>query len=109
MESEVIGLVDIIVNNSIWNAIAIFVMGYVAVGIVKSVASSIFQYIMLKTDQFGIGTVVEYQKKRHVIRELGFRRIVLEEVETQEWYYISTKNWVEMVLVIPVDNTKPGD
>ena len=107
MESEVFGLADIILSNSIWGAIAVFMMGYVAVSIVKSIATSIFQYIMLKTDQFGIGSVIEYKNKRYVIRELGFRRIALEDKNTREWYYISTKDWVNMVLVIPVETTRP--
>ena len=109
MESEVFGLADIILSNSIWKAIAVFVMGYVAVSIVKSVATSIFQYIMLKTDQFGIGSIIEYNKKRYVIREIGFRRIALEDKETREWHYIATKDWMHMILVIPYDATKPGD
>lgn len=109
MESEVFGLADIILSNSVWGAIAVFVMGYVAVNIVKSVATSIFQYIMLKTDQFGIGSVVEYNKGRYVIREIGFRRIALENLKSREWFYIPTKDWTEMILVIPVDTAKPGD
>ena len=109
MESEVVGLADIILSNSVWGAIAVFMMGYVAISIVKSIASSIFQYIMLKTDQFGIGSIVEYKGSRYVIRELGFRRIALEHKVNREWYYIATKNWINMVLVIPTESTKPGD
>jgi hypothetical protein len=109
MEEEVFGLADIILSNSVWGAIAVFIMGYVAVSIVKSMASSIFQYIMLKTDQFGIGSVVEYKNKRYVIRELGFRRSALEDKKTREWYYISTKDWGNMILVIPVEDSRPGD
>ncbi len=109
METEVLGLADIILSNSVWGAIAVFVMGYVAVNIVKSLATSIFQYIMLKTDQFGIGTIVEYNKSRYVIREIGFRRIALEDKLTREWYYISTKDWTKMILVIPLDGTKAGE
>jgi hypothetical protein len=109
MENEVFGLADIILSNSVWGAIAVFVMGYVAVNIVKSVATSIFQYIMLKTDQFGIGSVIEYKGKRYVIREIGFRRIALEEKTTREWYYIATNSWMHMILIVPVDASKPGD
>ena len=109
MESEVFGLADILLSNSIWGAIAVFVMGYVAVNIVKSLATSLFQYIMLKTDQFGIGSVIEYNRNRYVIREIGFRRIALEDKDTREWYYIPTKDWTQMILVIPNDSAKPGD
>lgn len=109
MESEVLGLADIILNNSVWAATAVFVMGYVLVSIVKSVAVSIFQYIMLKTDQFGIGSVIEYKGKRYVIREIGFRRIALEERTTREWYYIATNSWMHMILIVTVDVSKPGE
>lgn len=109
MQNEVFGLADIILSNSVWGAISVFVMGYVAVNIIKNIATSILQYIMLKTDQFGIGSVVEYNKKRFIIREIGFRRISLESFDTREWYYMPTKDWNQMILVIPNDSAKPGE
>lgn len=109
MESEVFGLADIILSNSVWGAISVFIMGYIAVNIIKTIATSIFQYIMLKTDQFGIGSVVEYNKRRFIIREMGFRRIALECHDSREWYYMPTKDWSQMILVIPIESAKPGD
>ena len=109
MESEVTKLADTILHSTVWGVIIVFMMVYIITSIVKSIASSTFQYIMLKTDNFGIGSVIEYNKTRYVIRELGFRRIALENTETRELFYIATKDWNKMILVIAFESNKPGD
>ena len=101
-----IDLATAVVSTNIWKMIMLFMVAYISGSIVKGIASTIYEFIMIKTDIFGVGSVVEYEGKRGVIRSMGFRRIVIEVTGKHESIYIRTFDWPKLILVVPHDEGK---
>ena len=98
---ELTGLVDVLTSFELWQAIFVFIVGFVILNIIKSIASNIFQFILFKTDVFGIGSYVEYKGKKGIIKEIGLRRILLELEGENSTMYIRTMDWKNLILIIP--------
>lgn len=102
MEHNVfVDIANAFVTTNLWKMIVMFMVAYISGSIVKGFASTIYEFIMIKTDIFGVGSVVEYDGKRGVIRSMGFRRIVIEITGKHETIYIRTFDWPKLILVVP--------
>lgn len=91
------------INSSLWKVVFIFIVAYIAGNIIKSMASTIYQYIMIKTDIFGVGSVVDYKGIRGTIRNIGLRRIELDVKDSCMVMYIRTFDWPNLILIVPYE------
>ena len=101
MENQVNEVATGFINSAVWELSLLFIVSYIVIGIIKSTATSIFSYILVKSDIYGLGSYVDYKGSRYIIRDIGLRRIKLETVDFTETRYISTLDWKSMELVIP--------
>lgn len=99
--TELEGLVSSLTSGALWQAVVIFIVGYVLINLIKTTASTIFQFILFKTDLFGVGSYVEYKGKKGIIKEIGLRRIKIEMEDRDSTMFISTSDWKELLLIIP--------
>lgn len=98
---EFTGLVDALASFKLWQAILVFIVSFVILNIIKSIASTIFQFIMFKTDVLGIGSTVEYKGKKGMIKDIGIRRILIELEGENSTLFIRTMDWKNLILIIP--------
>ena len=106
---EITGLVNVLTSYELWQAVFVFIVGFVVLNIIKSIASNIFQFILFKTDVFGIGSYVEYKGKKGIIKEIGLRRILLELEGENSTMFIRTMDWKNLILIIPDELGKNKD
>ena len=107
MEHNVfVDLSNAVVTTNLWRMIIMFMIAYISGSIVKGIASTIYEFMMIKTDIFGVGSVVEFQGKRGVIRSMGFRRIVIDITGKNETIYIRTFDWPKLILIVPYEGNK---
>lgn len=92
-----------LVSSAMWKILLIIIVGLIIANIVKYVSTVIFDYIMLKSDLIGIGTIVEYENKRYIIRDISFRRLTLESKDQNknkhEKIYVLIDEWRKMHIV----------
>lgn len=98
---EITNLVDILASSQLWQAIVVFIIGFVVLNILKTIASTIFQYILFTSDIYGIGSYVEYKGKRGIIKHRGLRRISIELETESATMYISTMDHKNLILIMP--------
>lgn len=101
METHVNQVAEGFIASPIWTISLLFIVSYIIIGIIKSTATSIFSYILVKSDVYGLGSYVDYKGNRYIIRDIGMRRIKLESEDFTETRYISTLDWKSMELIIP--------
>ncbi len=89
------------VSSNLWKGILIFILVQVAWMTIKRITALINEWIKIHTDNFGIGSTVYHNKKKCIIRHIGFRRIELCDFETGESKYVKTSEWDKFELVVP--------
>lgn len=97
-------LASTLIESSIWKLMLIATVAVLISLFIKYTATVIFDYIMLKSDLIGIGTIVEYENKRYTIRDVGFRRLTLEQNHTNknnkhEKIYVIASEWRKMHII----------
>ena len=98
---ELAGLITVLTTTKLWHAVIVFIVGFVIANIIRSVASSIFQYIMFKTADFGIGSYVDYKGVKCFIKHMGIRQTTLEIEGKDYTMHIRTANWIDLILIVP--------
>ena len=106
---ELSGLIDVLTSSELWQAVLVFIVGFVIISLLKNIASTIFQFILFKTDVFGIGSYIEYKGKRGVIKYMGLRRITIELEDKSSTIYIHTTDWKNLILIISDDLNSKKD
>lgn len=101
--NELSALVSVLTSSDLWQAVVVFIVGFILISILKSVARTIFQYILFKTDVFGIGSYVDYKGTRGVIKEMGLRRITIKLEDRKSTMYIHTTDWKNLILIVSND------
>ena len=96
-----IDVANAVVTTNLWKMIIIFIFTYVTGSIVKGIASTIYEYILIKTDIFGVGSLVEYKGKRGTIRNMGLRRIEIHIESEHITIFIRTFDWPKLKLIVP--------
>ena len=105
METEVFTISTLLLESSVWEAMALFIISFVVIHFVKAIANNIFQYLVIKTELFGIGTEVVYSGKNAIICEIKFRWIVLRDSKSGDTIYVKSDDWHKMTLIVS-NNTK---
>lgn len=100
------GLIGAMTSIELWQAIAVFIVGFVIVNMIKNLANNIFQFILIQMDMFGIGTHVEYKGKRGVITEISLRRTVIKLDDEDAYMYIRNTDRKFLFLIMPNQPTK---
>jgi hypothetical protein len=104
MDAQILGdTAWAVLDSRFWAISQLFIITYIIGALVKGVASSLYEFIIIKTDILGSGSLVEYQGKRSTIQDIGLRRILLKR-EGGELLYIRTKDWHKMTLIIRDSN-----
>jgi len=99
MNNEIIQLSEQLVNAHLWKVIAIFIISFVLMGLIKHVATMVFEFVLLKTDIFGRGSLIYYGGKKAKIKKIGLRRTELYIIDKDETIIIRTSNWRKFELV----------
>jgi len=92
-----------LIDSSIWKLLFIAILAVIIGFFVKYISTVVFDYIMLKSDMIGIGTTVEYEGKRYIIRDIAFRRLTIENKNqpknNTEKIYVLIGEWRKMHIV----------
>lgn len=98
---------DAIVNSQVWKFAAIFILSYFILSGLNVTASTLFSFFLLKTDEIGISTEVEYQRKKWRVLSIGIRRIRMESLEEHYEIMVHTKEWRSMHIIIKPSYNPP--
>lgn len=101
MEQEVIAAAEQLMSSNLWKVAVIFIISFITIGLIKHIASTLFEFIMIKTDIFGVGSTIHYAGKKAIIKHIGVRRIELYMMATDESIFIRTADWKKFDLVVP--------
>lgn len=104
LEESFAKIINVVFEEHLFSIILHFALVYISVFLVKSMAGTIIQYILLKTGLFGIGSVVEYNGHRGVITSIGLRWIAINFDDKK--MFIHTTEQHKMHLVIPTNKDK---
>lgn len=74
---------------------------FVFVQTVKQGLFHVVNYFLIRLDQFGIGSPVEYNGVKAKIRSIGFSKVVLDTPE--KTIYVSIDDFRKIDLIIPKD------
>lgn len=88
-------------NSNFWNISAIFIISYVLFNLVKTLASNLLIFILLKTDNVGLGTQVLYKNSKWEVTKIGFRHMRLKKSEENFSVFVSTSEWKDMWIIVP--------
>ena len=89
-----------IISSHIWKAMLVFVIIFIMGGLIKATATMIFEYILIKTDLFGVGSIIYYSGKKCEILNIGMRRTKLKVLSTKEVKFVRTGDWRKFELVL---------
>lgn len=90
-----------IIESELWSIMILFTVTYLASVLIKDMAGALVNFILIKTDVFGVGSLVEFRGKRAVIRRIGIRRIKMVLEDSGDTAYILTADWKNLTLIIP--------
>ena len=99
MNNEIVQLTEQLIAAHLWKAIFIFISSFVSISLIKQLAGNIFEYISLKIDVFGHGSLIYYNGKKATIKNLGLKRTDLYLIDTKETITIRTLNWRKFELI----------
>ena len=105
MEKEIVSAVEQIVASHLWNVILVFIVSFVVLSLIKQIATNTFEYILIKTDLFGVGSLIYYNGKKARIMKIGFRRTQLYMMDTKELIHVRTLNWRKFELVNDINDS----
>jgi len=102
MEQNVlVEAVEAFIASNLWKAILVFILVYVSGSSIKRLANIVNEFVRIRTDVFGIGATIYFNRERAVIRNIGFRKIELYIIEKKESRYVRTAEWKNFELVVP--------
>ena len=99
MNQEIVMTAEHLISAHLWKAMAVFIIAFVIMGLIKHIASMIFEFILLKTDIFGRGSLLYYNGKKAQIKKIGLRRTKIHLLDTDEMIVIRTANWRKFELI----------
>jgi len=105
MEQEIVAAVEQIVASHIWTVIVGFIASFVIISLIKQIAVNTFEFILIKTDLFGVGSLIYYGGKKARILRIGFRRTQLYMLDTKETMHVRTVNWRKFELVNDINES----
>ena len=100
-EQLLVDAAETLIASNLWNGILIFIFVFVSGNMIKRVASIINEFVIIRTDTFGIGSTIYHNKQKAVIKHIGLRRIEIFMVESKESKYVLTSEWKKFELVVP--------
>jgi len=99
MENEVLVAAEALIAAHLWKAIILFIVSFIMVALIKQTAVNALNLILMKTDVFGIGSLIYYGGKKYRIQGIAFRRIELYRLDSKETISIRTENWKKFELL----------
>jgi small-conductance mechanosensitive channel len=106
METQIIELTNQLLADNLWSAIKIFVISFILIGLVKSVASMLFEFVLVKTDIYGVGSTIYYNGTKAIIKDIGIRRITLYTIDNKETIIVGTAAWRTFVMVDAIETAQ---
>lgn len=89
-----------------WELAVIFIIGYFILNSLKSVASTLFSFAQLKTDEIGMSTEVEYQRQHWRVVGIGLRRMELQSLDKEYHLLVPTSSWKTMSIIVRPHSVK---
>lgn len=97
---ELTGLVSVLTSVDLWQAIFVFIVGFVIAAIIKNIATNIFNFILIHVE-FGIGSHIEYKGIRGIIITMHLSRTIIRLDDEDSYMYIRNTDRKLMLLITP--------